>query len=291
MKKLLLFTFFAAVCSGTVQQAGAQPAAHDSLRALLTQIRENVSNANIRQSTQEALALYKDNSINDQLADKLLLVDVHLLPDGNADRQHKFSYAGLLVRLFQYLQPLGEHHSYATSLNNLGWLYDADGQHAKAVFLYGQALTIREKELGESNPAFIQLLTDRALSYEKKGHYMESIPIYQKILAIRKNTLGEDNYLVFSALKHMIWLYKKTGQYDEALPLSQHALTLTRRMGKVRTGYQLDQWSMNNLWSLDNLAWLYDAMDQYEISCSFYEQALDIRKSVSGKNLSCMPMV
>jgi tetratricopeptide (TPR) repeat protein len=40
----------------------------------------------------------------------------------------------------------------ATSINNLAWLYDNQGQYAKAEPLYERALAIREKALAPEHP-------------------------------------------------------------------------------------------------------------------------------------------
>jgi tetratricopeptide (TPR) repeat protein len=48
---------------------------------------------------------------------------------------------------------LGEEHPhFATSLNNLGSLYDSMGDYSRAEPLYRQALEIKKKVLGEEHP-------------------------------------------------------------------------------------------------------------------------------------------
>jgi tetratricopeptide (TPR) repeat protein len=60
---------------------------------------------------------------------------------------------------------LGENHpAYATSLNNLAYLYQSQGDYARAESLYRQATETYKKALGENHPAYAKSLNSLALA-------------------------------------------------------------------------------------------------------------------------------
>jgi CHAT domain-containing protein len=64
------------------------------------------------------------------------------------------------------LKALGENHpSYATSLNNVAFLYYAMGDYARAEPLHKQAIEIRRRALGENHPDYAQSLNNLAGLY------------------------------------------------------------------------------------------------------------------------------
>ena len=71
------------------------------------------------------------------------------------------------------------HPDVATSLNNLGLLYDTQGQYAQAEPLYKRALAIREKELGPDHPDVATSLNNLAALYRTEGQYVQAEPLYK----------------------------------------------------------------------------------------------------------------
>src|SRR5947208_2016978 len=80
----------------------------------------------------------------------------------------------------------------ATSLNNLGELYERMGNYAKAEPLLQHALEIREKALGPEHPNTAQSLDNLAGLYSKMGNYAKAEPLYQKVLKIHEKVLGPE---------------------------------------------------------------------------------------------------
>ena len=74
---------------------------------------------------------------------------------------------------------MGEEHSdYALSLNNLGSLYQAMGDYARAVPMYQQALEIKREALGEEHPDYAASLVNLAGTYQAMGKYTQAEPLY-----------------------------------------------------------------------------------------------------------------
>ena len=61
---------------------------------------------------------------------------------------------------------------YAALLDNLGALYEAEMEYAKARPLYRQALDIRVKAYGPNHPEVLDSLLNLALIYDALGDYV-----------------------------------------------------------------------------------------------------------------------
>ena len=81
----------------------------------------------------------------------------------------------------------------ATTLNDLGLLYRAEGKFKDAEPLYRRSLAIRENKLGASNPAVAVSLNNLAGLLAAENRYVEAEQKYRRALAIREKALGPDN--------------------------------------------------------------------------------------------------
>src|SRR5712691_2805967 len=103
----------------------------------------------------------------------------------------------------------------ATSLNNLGELYRAKGQYAKAEPLLRRALAIREKALGPEHPDVATSLNNLALLYGVQGKYAEAEPLFKRALAIMEKALGPEHSDVATSLSNLAELHRIQGKYAE----------------------------------------------------------------------------
>ena len=86
-----------------------------------------------------------------------------------------------------------EHEKTATSYNNIGLLYNAQGDYPKALEYYFKALKIREKVLGTDHPDTASSYNNIGSLYYKKGKYKEALEYLNKALEIFKTKLGSDH--------------------------------------------------------------------------------------------------
>ncbi len=171
-----------------------------------------------------------------------------------------------------------KHPAYATSLNNLAYVYDEMGRYEKALPLYQQALQIRKEVFGERHQNYAASLNNLAYVYDMIGSYKKALPLFQQALQIRKDVFGEKNLAYAGSLNNLAALYDEMGNYEKALPLYQQALQIYKEvLGEINASYAT---------ALNNLAALYDEMGNYEKALPLFQQALQIRKEVLGEKHS-----
>jgi tetratricopeptide (TPR) repeat protein len=77
------------------------------------------------------------------------------------------------------------HPDVATSLNNLGMLYQKQGEYDKAQPLLEKALALREKTLGSEHPTVATSLNQLGLFYQEKAKRL-----FEKALAIVQRSMA-----------------------------------------------------------------------------------------------------
>jgi len=88
----------------------------------------------------------------------------------------------------------GESHpDYATSLNNLGVVYQARADYARAEPLLRQASEIRKKAQGENHADYAQSLNNLSFLYYSQRDYARAVPLCRQALEIRKKVQAENH--------------------------------------------------------------------------------------------------
>ena len=171
---------------------------------------------------------------------------------------------------------LGEKHpDYATSLNNLAFLYDSQGIYAQAEPLYKEALQIRKQVLGEKHPDYTNSLNNLASLYDSQSIYAKAEPLFKEALQIRKEILGEKHPTYANSLNNLASLYASQGLYAKAEPLYEEALNIRKAvLGEKHPDYAA---------SLNNVALLYKYQGMYAKAEPLYKEARQIRKETLGE--------
>lgn len=79
-------------------------------------------------------------------------------------------------------------------------------KYKEAANLLNDALTIREKTLGENHPAVAATLNNLAVLYGKRGKYKDAEPLCKRALEIREKVLGRDHPDVAKQLNNLALL-------------------------------------------------------------------------------------
>ena len=169
-----------------------------------------------------------------------------------------------------------EHPSYASSLNNLAFLYQTTGRYAEAEPLYQADMKITAKLIpaGE-HPSYALSLNNLAALYRTTGRYAEAEPLYKAAMKIRvKLSPAGEHPSYASSLNNLALLYETTGRYAEAEPLYQAAMKIFAKLSPA--GEHPDYAS-----SLNNLAALYQTTGRYAEAEPLYQAAMKIRAKLS----------
>jgi len=175
----------------------------------------------------------------------------------------------LTIDLHQRLQGhLSDPTIKAASTNNLGTCHLRIGQTARAIELYGQALTIY-RAIGDPRGEAANLgnLGNR---YAALGQIPRSIELHEQALTIHRaigNPRGEA-----ADLGNLGNRYAALGQIPRSIELHEQALTIYRAIGNPRD-------EANTLGNLGNR---YAALGQIPRSIELYEQALTIHRAIGN---------
>jgi tetratricopeptide (TPR) repeat protein len=166
------------------------------------------------------------------------------------------------------------HPNFATSLNNLAAVYQAQGKYAQAEPLHKRALKIREKAFGPEHPDVGQSLKNLAAVYQAQGRYAEAEPLYKRALKIREKAFGPEHPDVGQSLKNLAELYRAQGRYAEAEPLYKRALAINEK------AFGRDHPEV--VTNLNNLALLYDPQGRYAEAEPLYKRVLAVVEKALG---------
>ncbi len=89
--------------------------------------------------------------------------------------------------------------------------------------MLNDALTIREKTLGENHPAVAATLNNLAVLYGKRGKYKDAEPLCKRALEIREKVLGKDHPDVAKQLNNLALLCQNQVRILEDDSQSYHA--------------------------------------------------------------------
>ena len=159
-------------------------------------------------------------------------------------------------------------------MNNLGSVYEAMGNYARAEQLYQQALRIITSKSGKDSTDAAAALNNLGGLYKTIGDYGKADSFYRQSNEIWRAAVGEKHPEFAAGLNNMADLYYWMGKFDAAEQLYVKVLQIQRSsLGEKHPDVAL---------SMQNLAVLYVKMGRYPEAEPLYRQALDIWKSALG---------
>ncbi|NJR31678.1 MAG: tetratricopeptide repeat protein [Chamaesiphon sp. CSU_1_12] len=171
---------------------------------------------------------------------------------------------------------LKQQEALATSLNDLGALYESMGRHNEAEPLCVRSLAINEKQVGANSLNTAISLNNLASLYKSMGKYSQAEPLYMRSLAIKKQQFGENHPATALSLNNLAGLYESIGRYSEAELLYLQALDIYEQ--------QLGANYPNTANILNNLALLYQLTGRYAEAEPLYTRSLAISEKQLGTN-------
>ncbi|MBU6455120.1 MAG: tetratricopeptide repeat protein [Cyanobacteria bacterium REEB67] len=162
---------------------------------------------------------------------------------------------------------------YATTLLNLGAVYDKTDRIAEGEKAYKEALAIYEKSYGTSSIEDSRSLQGWADLYRHHGKYNEAIPIYVRAQKIRDGLIPTAPDTA-ETLQGLAECYRKLNKNNDALPLLKRALDI-RRVAFGATNTKVGK-------SLDLLSQAYVATGKYDMAVPIYKDLLSERETTYG---------
>ena len=168
------------------------------------------------------------------------------------------------------------HETTATSYNNIGCVYKAQGDYAKALEYSGKALSIKERVLGKDHPSTATDYNNIGGVYYDKGDYAKALEYYGKALSIDEKVLGKDHPSTAIDYNNIGGVYKSQGDYAKALEYYGKALSVHEKvLGKDHP---------STATSYNNIGSVYDDKGDYAKALGYYGKALSIDEKVLGKD-------
>ncbi|MBR5493294.1 MAG: tetratricopeptide repeat-containing protein, partial [Alistipes sp.] len=128
-------------------------------------------------------------------------------------------------------QVFGESHpDIAASYNNIGSVYDAQGDYTRALEYHQQSLAIMKQFFGESHPDIATSYNNIGAVYAAQGDYARALEYYQQSLAIWKQVYGESHPDVALSYNNIGSVYDAQGDYARALEYHQQSLAIRKQV-------------------------------------------------------------
>jgi CHAT domain-containing protein/Tfp pilus assembly protein PilF len=167
------------------------------------------------------------------------------------------------------LHEIGDRSAEATALNNTGGVYDSLGQIQKALDFYNQALRIH-REAGDKDGEATSL-TNIGAAYRRLGQPQKSLDYYNQALSIDRETGDRSGQATI--LNNIGLVYSIMGQESRALDSFNQALPIEREVGDRR----------GEATTLNNIGGAYDNLVQEQRALDFYNEALTIHSEVGDR--------
>src|SRR6266567_555593 len=162
----------------------------------------------------------------------------------------------------------------ATTLIQLGVLYQVTGRISHVEAFYRRALAIHERLLGPEHPQTATSLHSLASLYEAQRRPQEAEALALRVLAMRERLLGQEHLDTATTLHFLAMLYRTLGRYEEAEPLQLRALAIREEQLGPNHAHTMDM--------RDNLAYLSVIQGRYEEAEQLALRVLAFREQQFG---------
>ncbi len=159
---------------------------------------------------------------------------------------------------------------------NTAKLYKEYGNYKKALLLYKNVLKINEGIKTKEN--LVPIYNNLSEIYQIMGKF-ETAQVYnEKIVKLQKNIFDENDLVLISSLYNQANILVAKGQLKEAESIYQDILLMQLRNSEKNPSVFRPTLAT----TYNNLAHLYQSMEEYEKALHLYQKALDINESILG---------
>ncbi|MBK1990798.1 tetratricopeptide repeat protein [Sphaerospermopsis aphanizomenoides BCCUSP55] len=158
----------------------------------------------------------------------------------------------------------------ATTLNNIGSVYDSLGEKQKALEYYNQALPLRRATEDKRREAIT--LNNIGHAYDSLGEKQKALEYYNQALPLRRAT--EDKGGEATTLNNIGAVYNSLGEKQKALEYLNQALPL----------YRAAEDKGGEATTLNNIGAVYNSLGEKQKALEYLNQALPLYRAVSNRS-------
>lgn len=178
--------------------------------------------------------------------------------------------------LHSAIEQFGDSHPYlATCYNNIGGVYDSQGNYYQALEYFNKALEILLSVFGDRHPYVATSYNNIGAVYSSQGNYDQALEYHNKALEIYLSVYGDGHPNVAGSYNNIGSVYDSQGNYSKALEYYNKALKIRLLVFGERHPYVAT--------SYNNIGVVYYKQGNYVQALEYYNKALEIRLSVFGE--------
>ena len=156
--------------------------------------------------------------------------------------------------------------------NNMGFVYNEQGNSDKAMEFYNKALKIEELVLNPLSPDLAATYNNIGSVYYAQGDSDKAMEFYDKALKIQEQVLNPLSHALAVAYSNIGLVYLAQGDYDKAMEFLNKALKIDEQV--------LNPLSPDLATSYSNIGVVYKSQGDYDKAMEFYDKALKIREQI-----------
>lgn len=160
--------------------------------------------------------------------------------------------------------------AYANALNNIGYLYNSQGESDSALMYYNQTLAI-QKEINDKN-SLAATYINIGYIFLNKGIIEEALEYYYQSLSLEEQIQNKAG--IATALNGIGYIYYKQGDNVKALENYNQSLQVRKSLN--------DQYGIATC--LNNIGLLYRDQKKWKQALDYFQRCKDIEKSIGDKN-------
>jgi tetratricopeptide (TPR) repeat protein len=157
----------------------------------------------------------------------------------------------------------------AVALNNIGYIYQQQGQVKEALDYYGQSLTIQQ-EINDK-PGMATIFNNIGTIYRSRGQVKEALDYYNRSLKICEEI--NDKRGVAGLLNNMGSIYKDQEQIKEALDYYNQSLKTYQGINEM----------LGIAVVLNNIGLIYKSQNQLKDALDYFSKGLKIQQQINDK--------
>jgi len=164
----------------------------------------------------------------------------------------------------------------ATSLNNLGLAFMAEGKLPESENAHREAGEIRQKIFGTNNAQTATSLNDLSSVYRQEGRLADAESMARNALAVRQKLFTDDSLEVADSLRNLCIILGDEGKWEESEARARQVLAIRQKV----FGTEHPEVAS----ALDDLAWAVGARGKLAEAQKLEQQALAMRLKLLPEN-------